>query len=96
MEIPQSSAVGVPDSLIRFHLTVGAGSITGPHPPRNPWARIPSYRWKVSGHRKVEMVAAILWPQLGSAKRSQIEWALSVVHAGLARGAHRSPADRDA
>jgi len=96
MEIPQSSARGVPDSLVRFQLAVGAGSITGPHPPRNPWARLPSYRWALSGHRKVEMVAGILWPWLGSVKRSQIEWTLSVVHAGLVRGAHRGVADRDA
>jgi hypothetical protein len=96
MEIPQSSACGIPDSLTRFQVAVGVGSITGPHPPRNPWARLPSYRWGVSGHRKVETVAGILWPWLGSAKRSQIEWALSVVHAGLVRGAHRSVADREA
>jgi hypothetical protein len=96
MEIPQSSARGVPDSLVRFQLAVGAGSVTGPHPPRNPWARLPSYRWELGGHRKVEMVAGILWPWLGSTKRSQIEWTLSVVHAGLVRGAHRSRADREA
>ena len=96
MEIPQSSAHGVPDSLVRFQAAVGAGSITGPRPPRNPWARLPSYRWALGGHRKVEMVAGLLWPWLGSAKRMQIEWALSLVHAGLARGAHRSLADREA
>jgi len=96
MEIPQSSARGVPDSLIRFQILVGAGSITGPHPPRNPWARLPSYRWELGGHRKVEAVAGILWPWLGSDKRSQIEWALSLVHGSLVRGAHRSRADRDA
>jgi hypothetical protein len=96
MEIPQSSNRGIPDSLLRFQLAVGAGSITGPHPPRNPWARIPSYRWELGGHRKVETVAGILWPWLGSVKRSQIEWALSIVHAGLVRGAHKSAADRDA
>jgi len=96
MEIPQSSAHGVPDSLGRFQASVGAGSITGPHPPRNPWAKLPSYRWELGGHRNVEMVAGILWPWLGSVKRSQIEWALSLVHAGLVRGAHRTIADRDA
>jgi len=96
MEIPQSSALGVPDALVRFERIVGSGSITGPHPPRNPWARLPSHRWELGGHRKVESVAGILWPWLGSAKRSQIEWALSLVHAGLVRGAHRSAADREA
>jgi hypothetical protein len=96
MEIPQSSANGVPDSLVRFQVEVGVGSITGPHSPRNPWARLPSYRWEVGGHRKVEMVAGLLWPWLGSVKRLQIEWALSLVHAGLARGAHISLADKEA
>ena len=96
MEIPQSSEHGVPDSLVHFQEVVGVGSITGPHLPRNPWARLPSYRWELGGHRKVEMVAGLLWPWLGSVKRSQIEWALSLVHAGLVRGAHRTAADRDA
>jgi hypothetical protein len=96
MEIPQSSADGVPDSLVRFQGVVQAGSITGPHPPRNPWAKLPSYRWELGGHRKVEMVCGVLWPWLGNVKRMQIEWALSLVHAGLIRGAHRSRADREA
>jgi hypothetical protein len=96
MEIPQSSGQGVPDSLLRFHAIVDVGSITGPHPPRNPWARLPSYRWELGGHRKVEIVCGLLWPWLGSTKRSQIEWALSLVHGGLRRGAHTSRADRDA
>ena len=96
MEIPQSSADGVPDSLVRFQGLVGAGSITGPHPPRNPWAKLPSYRWELGGHGKVEIVCGLLWPWLGSVKRLQIEWALSLVHAGLVRGAHRSRADKEA
>jgi len=96
MEIPQSSAQGIPDSLQHFQTVVGVGSITGPHPPRNPWARLPSYRWEVGGHRKVEAVAGLLWPWLGCVKRSQIEWALSLVHEGLVRGAHKSVADREA
>ena len=96
MEIPQSGQHGTPGSLTRFMEAVGCGSITGPHPPRSPWGKLPSYRWQLGGHRKVEMVAGILWPWLGSAKRSQIEWSLSVVHAGLARGAHRTASDRDA
>jgi hypothetical protein len=96
MEIPQSSAQGVPDSLVHFQNVVGVGSITGPHSPRNPWARLPSYRWELGGHRKVEVVAGVLWPWLGCVKRSQIEWALSLVHEGLVRGAHRSLADREA
>jgi hypothetical protein len=96
MEIPQSSAHGIPDSLVRFKSVVGRGSITGPHPPRNPWARLPSYRWELGGHRNVEIVAGLLWLWLGSTKRSQIEWALSLVHAGLVRGAHRTLAEREA
>src|SRR5438477_4256644 len=96
MEIPQSSAQGIPDSLLHFQKVVGVGSITGPHPPRNPWARPPSYRWELGGHRTVETVAGLLWPWLGSVKRSQIEWAISLVHEGLIRGAHRSVADREA
>ena len=96
MEIPQSSANGVPDSLLQFRAIVGVGSITGPHPPRNPWARLPSYRWELGGHRNVEAVAGLLWPWLGCVKRSQIEWALSLVHESLVRGAHRTLADRNA
>lgn len=96
MEIPQSSAEGVPDSLLHFQAIVGVGSITGPHPPRNPWARLSSYRWELGGHRNVEAVAGLLWPWLGCVKRSQIEWALSLVHESLVRGAHRTSAERNA
>ncbi len=96
MEVPQSGDHGVPGSLVRFREAVECGSITGPHPPRNRWARLPGYRWQLGGHLRVETVAAKLWPWLGSVKRSQIEWALSRVHAGMVRGAHRSRADREA
>jgi hypothetical protein len=96
LEIPQSSDHGVPDSLVRFQSVVGCGSITGPQPPRNPWGRLPAYRWEVGGHRNVEAVAGLLWEWLGSVKRTQIDWALSLVHTGLLRGAHTSRVDRDA
>jgi hypothetical protein len=96
MEVPQSGGLGIPDSLARLREALGCGSITGPHPPRSPWGKLPSYRWELGGHRNVETVSGMLWPWLGSVKRLQIEWALSVVHAGLMRGAHRSVADREA
>jgi len=95
-EIPQSSDCGVPESLVRFQSIVECGSISGPHPPRNPWGRLPGYRWELGGHRNVETVAGLLWPWLGSVKRMQIEWALSRVHAGLVRHPHASRAELDA
>jgi hypothetical protein len=96
MEVPQSSDHGIPTTLLRFRETVGCGSITGPRPPRNPWGRLPSYRWELGGHRNVEMLCGLLWPWLGATKRSHIEWALSVVHAGLVRGAHKGANDKEA
>jgi hypothetical protein len=96
MEVPQSGEHGIPDALVRFRDAIGYGSITGPHPPRSPWGRLPGYRWELGGHLAVEGVAAKLWPWLGSVKRLQIEWALSLVHGAMARGAHRSLADMEA
>jgi hypothetical protein len=39
-EVPQSSAAGIPDVLVRFRGIVGCGNITGPHDRRSPWSRL--------------------------------------------------------
>lgn len=88
MEIPQSSANGTPEALDRFRSIVGRGSVTGPHEPRSPWSKLPSYRWEAGGHFNVEAVAAQIWPWLGAERRNRIDWALGRVHEGLLRPPH--------
>ncbi len=72
MELAQASRGGVPETLERFHAIVGVGAINGPRTLRNPWTRLPQYRWQVSGRRKATLVIRLLWPWLSDVKRSQI------------------------
>jgi len=72
MEVAQASIDDVPETLSRFHSVVGVGRISGPRTLRNPWSRLPQYRWRVSGGAKVSIVIRALWPWLSPVKRSQI------------------------
>lgn len=83
MEIPQSSADGVPDVLVRFREIVGVGNISGPHEPRSPWSRLPRYRWLSGGLDNAETVAALIWPWLGTVKRAQFENAMRLRRTGI-------------
>ena len=82
MEIPQSSAAGLPDVLVRFHRIVGVGNVTGPHEPRSPWSRLPQYRWRSGALDDVEHVAALLWTRLGPTKRKQLDTSIRLRRAG--------------
>lgn len=72
MEIAQSSSSGIPETLLRFREAIGVGAISGAHPPRSPWSRLPQYRWAVSGRPRTSAVVRALWPWLGVVKREQI------------------------
>jgi hypothetical protein len=72
MELSQASHGEVPDTLRRFHATVGVGRLSGPRVPRNPWSKLPQYRWRASGRSNVSTVIRLLWPWLGVVKQSQI------------------------
>lgn len=79
MEIPQ--AVGIDGSpsaaLTRFQRAIGdIGYITGPRILRNPWSRLPQYRWQVSNRAGVQEALTLLWPWLGAEKRAQASQAL--------------------
>jgi hypothetical protein len=82
MEIPQSSAEGIPDVLLRFCQIVGVGNILGPYEPRSPWSRLPQYRWRSGAREDVEMVATLLSPWLGPVKRTQFETAIRLRRTG--------------
>lgn len=71
LEVPQSSADGVPDVLLRFQLAVGAGAISGPRKQSNPWSRLPQYRWQLSGRHNVSAVVRTLWPHLRPVNRTR-------------------------
>jgi hypothetical protein len=72
MELPQSSAAGTPETLTRFRSIVGVGSISGPRTQRNPWSRLPQYRWQLTGRHQVSAVVALLWPHLASVNRARL------------------------
>jgi hypothetical protein len=91
MEIPQSSANGVPDVLVRFREIIGVGNISGPHEPRSPWSRLPRYRWLSGGLDNAEAVSALIWPWLGSVKRAQFENAIRLRRTGIRRNRDEEP-----
>ncbi len=72
MELAQASSGDVPEALHRFHDIVGVGHISGPRSLRNPWTKLPQYRWQVSGRHKVSSAIRVMWPWLSAVKRSQI------------------------
>jgi hypothetical protein len=72
MELAQASYGDVPETLQRFHALVGVGQISGPRLLRNPWSKLPQYRWRVGGPDNVGSVVRLLWPWLSAVKRAQI------------------------
>ena len=79
LELPQSSASGVPSALIRFRVAVSAGFVNGPYPPRSPWSRLPQYRWSLGAVSEVGRVVAVLWPWLSDVKRDDVRHQLTRV-----------------
>jgi hypothetical protein len=72
MELAQASIGDVPETLQRFHAAVRVGQVSGPRTPRNPWTKLPQYRWRVGGRHRVSSVVRLLWPWLSEVKRGQI------------------------
>lgn len=83
MELAQSTRGDVPESLRRFHAAVGVGHISGPRTPKNPWTKLPQYRWQVSGRHQVSNAVRVLWPWLSEVKRMQIAAASAHLDADL-------------
>lgn len=76
MEIPQSSADGIPEALLRFRAAVGVGSVSGPRIVPSPWTRLPQYRWRASGRHVCSAAIRVIWPWLGEVKRFEIRAAM--------------------
>lgn len=71
--LSQSSIGDAPDTIIRFHAAIGGrGSLSGPHPPRSPWSRLPQYHWSAHGRHVVSDVIGVLWPCLGVINRAKL------------------------
>ena len=83
LELPQSSADGVPEVLLRFQAALGAGSISGPRAQRNSWSRLPQYRWQLGGRHKVSAVVAALWPHLRAVNRVRFQSMRTILDAEL-------------
>lgn len=83
MEIPQSSAGSVPETLLRFRDAVGVGSVTGPRIVASPWSRLPQYRWRASGRHVCSAAIKAIWPWLGPVKRAEIRAAMEHLDPGI-------------
>jgi hypothetical protein len=85
--LPQASRDQIPDTLLRFHRAIGGvGTITGPHPPRSPWSRLPQYHWQTSGRHSASAVLRVLWPFLASVSRQRVIEAAPHLDAGVTEG----------
>ena len=73
MSLPQASDGGVPDTLARFRMAVGAGEIYGPRSVGSPWSKLPQYRWQLARLDEIERVVALLRPYAGGVKLTQME-----------------------
>jgi hypothetical protein len=67
------------EPLERFRTAlVNVGKIYGPYQQkhRDRWSKKPQFAYQVTGHERVQAIAAMLWFKLGSAKRAQATRAL--------------------
>jgi hypothetical protein len=81
MSIPQASDRGVPETLERFRVIVGGGTITGPRLVRSPWSKLPQYRWQLTRFAEIDRVVAMLYPYADVVKREQMTRCLEFVRA---------------
>jgi hypothetical protein len=62
-----------PEVLRRFGAAIGGlGGLHGGKKIYGSLTKKPMYKWRVSGFERVQAVAAMLWPWLSEAKRSQV------------------------
>lgn len=69
MSVTQTSRIGVPEVLTRFHRIVSVGHINGPYGGSERWE--PVCRWKAHRLADIEIVTRAIWPWLGGVKRVQ-------------------------
>ena len=85
MSLPQASLSGVPSTLERFHVAVGAGAISGPRAIPNQWSKLPQYRWQAASFDGVARVIEILRPYADIVKRRKMDASLARVREARAR-----------
>lgn len=77
--VPQSAEVGVAPELTRLKAALGdLGSISGLRPRKGN--RKPYRRWRVSTPIGVQLGLHLLWPFIGSVKRTQAQTVLQTIH----------------
>lgn len=76
------------DQLGRFQRAVGVGKIYGPYrfKASDAFHRKPQYSFRATGLEKTQAIAAMLWFELGTAKKRQASAALSSVSTTCRRG----------
>ena len=79
MSLPQASETGLPDTLERFRLAVGAGEINGPRDVPSPWSKLPQYCWRLARYADIERVIALLRPYADVVKLNQMDSCLAHV-----------------
>ena len=86
MSVTQTSRIGVPEVLTRFHRIISVGHINGPYGGTERWE--PIHRWKAHRLVDVEAVAQAIWPWLGGVKQAQAKAVIERVASQLplARG----------
>ncbi len=77
--ITQGGPLSVPQELARFRSLVSVGENYGPY--MQVGANEPVYRWKTTRIDAVRLVVHLLWPWLGTVKRTQARSALMVIDA---------------
>lgn len=95
MTLPQASDAGVPDTLARFRLAVGAGEIYGPRSVPSPWSKLPQYRWQLARFHEIERVVGLLGQYASVVKLTQMAACVAQVHEARRRRsviASRGPA----
>jgi hypothetical protein len=91
MELPQSSANGIPECLRRFQRVVGVGTIRGPLAPRNRWSKLPQYRWSANGRHVISRLVVALWPYLSPVARRRIRELADLLDPNAERAMARDP-----
>ncbi len=87
MSLPQSSDAGVPDTLQRFRVAVGAGGISGPRMVPSPWTKLPQFSWKSQAFGDLERIVDRLRPYSDVVKLGQMDACLERVRDVRARRA---------
>ena len=85
MSLPQAARSGVPSTLERFRVAVGAGAVSGPRAIPSQWSKLPQYRWQVASFDEIARVIEILRPHADVVKLRKMDASLARVREARAR-----------